>query len=224
MNRTALRFSVVAAFFLMSSLYVGSRELSLIQFSQASKAHQFEILANDGPDSGFSTLADRIVLDACRDALSAIFGRLQPSTLRSKVAKNCYEISDRISYAQPVASYAYFISALAQFEMKDFQSFNKNYISSQKTGANEMWLARFRFALSKRGVSHMSFATQSSYDADISVLIQSQSGLHLIAEYYVQTPDLREGIAILVEKLPEADQRRFLSAVDAELRALKGKS
>lgn len=224
MNRTALSFFLVAAVFLISSIYAGGRELSLLQFSHTSKAQQFETLATDGPELGFSSLSDRLVLDACRDALTAIFGRLQPSILRAKVAKNCYAISGGISRAQPSASYAYFISALAQFEMQNFPSFNENYILSQKTGANEMWLARSRFALGKRAVSHMSSTAQTSHDNGIFVLVQSQRGLHIIAKYYVQTPELRESIAAIVEELPEANQRRFLSAVDAELRVSKGKS
>ena len=96
MKIVAFGLSGAAALFLIPTIFVGSKELSLLQFSQLSAARQFGQLSRNEIEPAFSQLSEFIVLKACRDAMTRIMGRLQPATRRGRVAETWLETRKRI--------------------------------------------------------------------------------------------------------------------------------
>lgn len=210
-------FLAAAGLFALS-VTVGGRELSAIRFSRLPLADRFDKISNSEIPEAYSLRSERIVLNACRRAITATFAKLQPTVLRNRVSRNCAELSGRIGRAEPSASYAHYVRSLALFEQRDIAGFNLAFSLSWKTGPNEGWIAKRRFTLGERGLDMLDTPASVMHARDVALLVSSQRGLPLVAKSYVGEPASRDRLTAIVETLPEQVQRRFLSAVRKELR------
>lgn len=173
---------------------------------------RFDALATDSVDIGLSSASHTLFLNNCYEALTSVFSRLQPAR-RNSVAANCLAATDRITAAEPANSFAWFVGALAAAKAGDLPGMTQRLRMSQVAGASEQWIAELRVDLAEDHLAALSPEAQAGHANDLTLLVQSQRGVSAIAERYVRQADFRERITALVEKLPNAQQERFLQYV-----------
>jgi len=173
---------------------------------------RFEALAADSVDLGLSSASHTLFLNNCYEALTSVSARLEP-TRRNAVAANCRAAADRITGAEPANSFAWYVAALAAAKAGDLPGMTQRLRISQVSGASEQWIAELRVDLAEDHLAALSADALAGHEGDLTLLAQSQRGVASIAERYVRQADFRERITALVEKLPNAEQQRFLQYV-----------
>ena len=160
-----------------------------------------------------SILAKRLVLDACVEATTGIYGIMQASEDRSRMLEHCRAEADRIAAEAPAYAYAHYVGALAAARLGDTDGFNSRILRAQVTGPNEQWVAEQRVALVEDQFAAATPEVLSRHDADLRLLVASNRGVVSISQRYIRQPDFRERITAIVETMPPADQSRFVSRV-----------
>lgn len=173
------------------------------------------VAALSGGDFHYAASPDsrRSMLQACRSSISGLYGRLQVDAVRNPVLTTCLMTAEAIASENPTDSFAWYISALAASEIGDVTRFNERLLQSQRTGPSEQWIAEMRVQLAEDHYDSLTPAVRAKNDDDLAMLVQSQRGIRSIARRYVGVPTFRERITQIVETLPVAEQRRFLSSV-----------
>ena len=161
---------------------------------------RFDVLASGDIDVGLSSASHTLFLNNCYEALTSVAARLQPAR-RASVAANCLASADRISAEEPANSFAWYVAALSAAKGGDIPGMVRRLRMSQISGPSEQWIVELRVDLAE---DHL---------AALTLLAQSQRGVSSIAQRYVRQADFRERITALVEKLPAAQQQRFLDYV-----------
>ena len=177
-------------------------------------AESFAALAADEQVPGLSVTSTRLVLDNCYDAITAIYGRVQPSTKRDAVASNCLRQADAVIQAMPSHSFAWFVGALAALQLDSRGGFTDRLRQSQLTGPNEQWIAELRVGLAEDNFGMLPSDVRELNDRDLGLLVVSDRGIASIAQRYISNPAFRERITVIVEQLPERDQQRFVSTIE----------
>ncbi len=160
-----------------------------------------------------SILAKRLVLDACVEAINGIYGIMQAPEDRTGMLEHCRLEADHITAEAPTYAYAHYVGALAAAELGDTEGFNSRVLAAQITGPREQWIAEQRVALVEDEFPVAIPEVLTRHDADLRLLVTSNRGVDSISQRYVRQPDFRERITAIVETMPEADQRRFISRV-----------
>lgn len=127
--------------------------------------------------------------------------------------KKCEKVASEIIAAMPTNSYAWWVKAFAHAALGDEKQFNDSMQRSQLTGPNEQWIADLRVRFSEDNFALLSEASKAAHEKDIALLALSSSGAETVANKYISNPNSRERIIRIVEKLPAATQRNFLSRV-----------
>lgn len=201
---------------------MGLREASPYFTGGIEDAERFASLAAKNPSPGPSIASERLVLDNCVRTISSLYGRLQPTDRKSQVSEHCLEAADAIVRQNPSSSYAWYVGALTSELTGDTAGMNERLLKSQQTGAAEQWIAELRVPLAEDHLAELAPEVRANHDRDLKMLVASIRGISSIAKRYVQQADFRERITAIVETMPEADQRRFVSHVGSAARQAVG--
>lgn len=176
-------------------------------------AERFAALADKVPTPGLSIASERLVLDNCVRVISSLYGRLQPGGRKTEVSSNCLAAADASVRQNPSSSYAWYVGALTSGLAGDTAGMNERLLKSQQTGPTEQWIAELRVPLAEDHLADLAPDVRANHDRDLRMLVASLRGIASIAGRYVNQADFRERITSIVETMPEADQRRFVSQV-----------
>lgn len=174
-----------------------------------------------GDPIGLSTLSQQATLLDCNTVLrwpNALEMRYQPDDARASMVAHCLTVSDAIASTAPTTSLAWLVGARAALQMGDTSGFNHRLLRSQLTSPTEQWLAEQRVELSEDNLSLLDEHTRTSHERDLAMLVSSLSGIYALTKRYLDDPAFRERIAAIVETLPEASQRRFISVLQRQVR------
>jgi hypothetical protein len=160
-----------------------------------------------------SAVARRVVLDTCLWATTSVFGRLAAVDQRQSVLAGCESYAADTLRDYPTHSFAAYIAALEAATLADQAHFVSYLSRSQDLGPNEGWIAELRVPLAEDHLDWLDQHAREGHDRDLGVLVQTQHGVALVARLYLRDDQSRNRIAAIVEGLPEAAQRRFVSAV-----------
>lgn len=174
---------------------------------------RYASLLNGNLLSGQSLLSKHLVLDTCHEALTGVYGRMQPAETRTPVLERCRSGADEIVAGAPSYAFGWYVGARAAAELGDLPGFNRRLLRSQVTGPTEQWVAELRAALVEDNYAGADDAVRVRHDDDLRLLVISARGIDSIARRYVDDPAFRERITAIVETLPEADQARFVARV-----------
>ena len=163
--------------------------------------------------SGLSAFSKDIILRDCLSVVTSIHGRMQSGSDREKVMHNCQGAIKNITKNTPTHSFAWFTQALIASESSDIDEMNRSLIMSRLTGPNEQWIAEIRVELSEKYYSKLTSQNVTGNSQDLLVLVKSKRGVKTIARRYIQKPEFRERIGLLVEDLTEENQQRFVNNV-----------
>lgn len=181
---------------------------------------RYSALANGETTSGISLFSQKLVIDGCLEALTSIYGRLQPTARRAAVQSHCAAEAQAITARAPSYSYAWYFRALAASLDEDFEAMNAHLLQSRAMGLNEQWVAELRVALAEDHYDRLDDANLRGNEADLFMLVNSRRGVRSIARRYLQRPDFRERITALVETLPQDRQAEFVANVRRSAREL----
>ena len=174
---------------------------------------QFAALADWHMPIGASTLAKTAILDDCASAMTSLYGRSRPTVERQSLLTSCQDLVHYITTDVPSNSYAWLVGALGAIERNDTAEFNRQIKISQMTGSNEQWVAEQRVNIAELHYDQLDDAARASERSDLALLAHSYRGVKSVAQRYVTDPGFRERITAVVETLPQADQRLFVSNV-----------
>jgi hypothetical protein len=212
-TRRAILFLSLAL--LGGGAWVGYREASPYFRSGIEDSERFAALAQAPPTPGLSIASERLVLDGCVRAISSVYGRLQSAVRKAEVNRNCLRAADTAAQANRSSSYAWYVGALTSAQLGDITGMNERLLRSQQTGPAEQWIAELRVPLAEDHFNDLSPEARVNHDRDLRMLVASARGISSIAARYVNEAAFRERITAIVETMPEADQRRFVSRVDS---------
>ena len=167
---------------------------------------------------GLSTLSDYAVLDACQRIAKSANVLLAPSAIRLQVLQTCQNLSTEIANssrqnAYALAALAYFAGAQAQTDVMN-QALKDSYAAAP----NAQWIAQQRVAVAEAHFSVLHAATKTGHLGDLALLVQSESGVHALAQRYINKRDFRARMTRVIEPLPADTQQRFLRRLDIEMR------
>jgi len=166
---------------------------------------------------GLSYYSESLVLDACLNAMTSIYGRLQSQERRVAVAGRCHDLAADITAKSPTLSYAWMIEARAAQELGDGAERERTLLRSQATAGSEIWLAELRFQLFEDGLEDMAPEVQANADRDLLLLLGTMRGRATVIRRFIQVPASRERITQIVERLPEDLKARFLDEMYGHL-------
>lgn len=210
-TRKAILFLSLAL--LGAGAWVGFREASPYFTSGIEDTERYAALAERAPAPGPSIASERLILDNCVRAISSTYGRLQSSTKKAEVNGNCLKAADAAVRVNPSSSYAWYVGALTSALNGDAAGMNMRLLRSQQTGPSEQWIAELRVPLAEDHLAELTPEARANHDRDLKMLVASVRGIASIAGRYVDDTGFRERITAIVETMPEADQRRFVSQV-----------
>ena len=153
------------------------------------------------------------VLDDCNAALNSLEGNLLAPEPRQSLLNNCKSVARMVLAEEPTYSLAWYVDALAAEGLGDDATISTSLAQSQRMTPRQEWLARSRAILAERHMATLSAEAEEAYHQDLALLVQSRLGAAWVAQRYVTDPEFREMITAIVEQLPAAAQRQFLSAV-----------
>lgn len=176
---------------------------------------RFTALVEDSLRPGPSIASQRLVLTSCVDAITSVYGRIQPTERRGIVQERCLEIAEQIGATDRTDSLAWYVAALTASRLGRPPLMNGYIRSSQQTGPNEQWLAELRVALAEDNFANLEPDTLRGHEADLRLLAVSPAGVRSIARRYVDDAGFRERITAVVETMDPSVQRRFVDQVQA---------
>ncbi|MBN9317447.1 MAG: hypothetical protein J0I99_17010 [Devosia sp.] len=214
------RFAFLASFGLCGAGFIAAyAEASSYFSSGATPKESFDALVGNEQVRGLSVASSRLVLDNCYDAIVGVYGRLQTATTRDLVASKCLVQADAISNEMPSYSYAWYVGALASWELGDASKLAYHLLQSQLSGPTEQWIAELRVKLVEDNRERLTSDVLQLNDRDLALLVTSYRGVASIAKRYVDDPSFRERITAVVENLPADEQQRFVANVEIAARA-----
>lgn len=212
-------FSIV---FLVFSGWVAFVEVRPFLGGGTDQATRYQAQVNGSVQVGLSNFSQGLVLDDCLEAVTTIFGRLQPTHERMAVLGHCLTQTRKITRLAPTNSYAWFTQALISSFNGDAAELNSSLKNSRAMGQNEQWIAELRVELAEKERSELDAANLVGHDQDLRMLVGSSRGIRAIARRYLTQQDFKQRITDLVETLDEDLQRRFVERVRAEARQQGG--
>ena len=189
------------------------QEFEVFAAGGLSPADRFAALVQGSYHAAPSILGKRLVLDACLEATNGFFGMMQPGADRTAMLEHCRAEADRIAAEVPSYAFAHLIGALAAAKLGDADGFNRRMLQAQITAPNELWVAELRVPVVEDQIANISPEVLARQEADLRLMVASNRGVASISERYIHEPDFRERITAIVETMPEAEQRKFISRV-----------
>lgn len=170
---------------------------------------------------GFSSKSHMQTIEGCFEATTTVYGRLQPTNQRMSVIDNCDRQLDKIIANAPTNALAWYAKSLMAALRKDTAEMNLAMATGRTVSPNAQWIAELRVALSESERDQLSAANLIGNDADLQILLRSQSGVEAIIRQYVSVPSFRQRIIELVETLDDDQQRAFVEHLRAAVRNTK---
>ncbi|MBJ3783122.1 hypothetical protein [Devosia sediminis] len=170
----------------------------------------------DDQVGGLWTRTQQSVLKNCERALLATRSlevRYLPTQTQEALVPHCRQTAETAAARFPTDSYAWSVSALAAAHMQDWPGMNDALIRSQLTGPHEGWIAELRVAVAQDNFAQLEAEALEAADADLRLLLASESGIGTLAQRYVDEPDFRARVEAQVETQPAQIQRRFINEV-----------
>lgn len=162
---------------------------------------------------GLSLASQQMVLADCAAVSRSIYGRALGTGHRVRLLATCARIAAGITAGAPTHGYGWYVGALMAAEQGDRAGLNRQLAQAYATAPTEQWLAELRVDLVETHMDQIDPALLASHDRDLALLVRSQRGVRTIANRYVRVAAFRERITRIVERLPVADQKRFLANV-----------
>lgn len=138
---------------------------------------------------------------------------------QDRLVSLCGQMADAVIAQSPQDAFGWFIRAAASAATGDMAGFNDAMLRSQLTGPNEGWLASMRVGLAEAHLASLDQATSDANLHDLQVVASTYIYAPTLARRFVADDDFRTRMTSVLETMPPADQRRFLSAVRAILTA-----
>lgn len=205
--------SVVSLVLVSGGVYSAYIEVRSYFSGGMTPVESFAAVAANVQVAGLSIATNRLVVDNCYDALTSIYGIVQPTIKSRAVASNCLAQADAVTQAMPTHSFAWFVGALAALRLEDPSGFADRLRQSQLTGPREQWIAELRVGLAEDNFDLLPSDVRELNDRDLGLLVVSDRGIASIAQRYVRDEAFRERITSIVEQLSEHDQQRFVNSV-----------
>lgn len=174
---------------------------------------RFAALAAGQWQPAVSPLSERLLLDACQEALQGLYGRLRPAAERAAVATHCRDAANAITAAAPGNAYAWYVGARAATALGDRAGAETRLLRSHAVGPMEQWVAELRVGLVEAEYAAAGPELRRRHAADLALLVRSRRGIAAVSHRYVADPSFRGRITDIVEALPEEDQARFVATV-----------
>jgi hypothetical protein len=197
--------TVLAAFSGLSAI------LLVAEFSTQRSIQNGEITHIDRPFYAISNRAIQQTLLACDHALSAPFVHLQPALRISKTASTCNNISARVLRWQPTRSLSHLVAAQAAQASGDLATRDSSLTQSQAFAPFEGWLAEHRIGLLVNQRQWIFTKGTDQFKADLSTLLQTQSGAELLSKFYLRHPTIRTSLYAAAQNASLENQTRFLN-------------
>lgn len=189
------------------------REFGAFANGGTSPQSRFAALAAGELQPALSPLSERLLLDACQEALRGLYGRLRPTKARTAVATHCLGAADAIAGRAPGHAYAAYVAARAAAALGDRAGAEARLLRSHIAGPMEQWVAELRVDLVEPGYAAAGEALRRRHADDLALLVRSRRGIAAVSHRYVADPGFRARITDIVEALPEEDQARFVATV-----------
>ncbi len=159
----------------------------------------------------FSLAATQGALRRCATVLAPPLVNLRPAEQLRAFAKSCARLARRTTATMPTLGLAYYLAALVE-------NFNANTAArdgllarSARFAPSEGWLAERRFTLGM-GLHLPDNAVENiQLMADTAILLTTQSGAELIADYYFRRPASRGFFADVASRAAQTNQKRLLN-------------
>lgn len=174
---------------------------------------RYQAMVEHNIKSGLSAYSQDIVLRGCLEAITSVYGRLQPAAQRAAVRAHCETETAVITQLTPTNAFGWFTRALVAAWDNNVEEMNNSLNMSRMTGLNEQWIAELRVDLAEDNHQKLDALNLAGNDTDIVMLINSQRGIRAIAQRYLAQPAFRQRVTAFVETLPEERQRAFVSTV-----------
>jgi hypothetical protein len=205
------------SFFLAILLFAGSASASyrevLPYFVGGSTAEsKAAFLSARHPPVALSLQAQRLVLDDCSAALSALIGSGKDEQA-AQIQGNCIWTAQDILDEAPIFSYAWYVLALAQSLDGPNEDFQNALSRSQATTANQWAMASLRLWLAFQHWKDLNPELREQMGADIAVLATNGAGRTWLAERYRADELFREAVIDNIETTPANIQRAFVRAL-----------
>jgi hypothetical protein len=162
---------------------------------------------------GFSHYGQKRLMAACMQGMTGMWALLATSEQRKSHAEHCLSYATTYTSHTSLEPLTWTVAARASFVLGDHQGLNTYLDYAWRAGRNEQWVAGLRVALAEEARPVLSESNQSNHRSDLALMVMSRSGIAAIADRYWSDIDFRERITAIVEQLPEAEQRRFVSSV-----------
>lgn len=211
MEAPSLVFGGFAAMCIAVYGFVG--EYPVLTYGDQSSVSVASSIANGDVRPGFSHYGQKRLMAACMQGMTGMWAVLATSEQRVSHARNCLGLAlsyTSHTYLEPLT---WAVAARASFVLGDDEGMNQYLDYSWHAGRYEQWVAGLRVPLAEEARAVLNEPNKANQESDMALMVMSRSGIAAIADRYWSDLDFRQRITEVVEKLPEADQRRFVSSV-----------
>ncbi|QRF54347.1 hypothetical protein D4A92_22785 (plasmid) [Rhizobium rosettiformans] len=195
------------------SMYAIAKEAPVLTYGDQESLTTTMAIVRGELGSGFSFYGQKRLMAACMQGMTGFWFSLAAPEQRKAHAENC--LGHALSYAEntPLESLTWTVAARASFVLGDHDGLNRYLGYARRSAPNEQWVAGLRVNLAEDALAALSDINRLEHDQDLSLMVLSRKGISAIAGRYWANEGFRERITAVVEKMPNEDQRRFVSSV-----------
>lgn len=195
------------------SMYAIAKEAPVLTYGdQQSLATTMAIVAGE-LGGGFSFYGQKRLMAACMQGMTGLWRTLASPEQRQAHARNCLGYALAYAEGTPVESFTWTVAAQASFILGDNEEMNRYLAFARRSAPNEQWLAGLRVNLAENARDILSESNRREHDQDLALMVMSRQGISSIAHRYWTDEPFRERITTIVERMPQEDQRRFVTSV-----------
>ena len=180
--------------------------------SGSTRLPQFVDMLSSDVTLPLSAQGRRLLLDSCDKAMQTsapLVLRFASEAQRQMIVPFCTDLAQAAVETSGADSYAWLVLAMAQIRQGSVAEAERSIIWSAHTGPTESWIAEPRFELIQDHYDQFPSTVRAIGDADAVLLLPGNRGA-VVAHRYVLDPAFRQRAQELIEKQPEAVQRRFV--------------
>lgn len=163
--------------------------------------------------------SQRMVLDDCYVAMNSLQLFAGPTSQRLRIAQQCASLAGGIADGAPTTAYAFLVGAVAAAALGDIAAMNADLGRSQRLAPREAWLAQARATLGEAQLENLDDSTRAGHTRDLGLLASSAKYGGAIVTRYLDDPQFRERLEVILGRLSDSEVRGFLSLADAALQA-----
>jgi hypothetical protein len=198
---------------LAMAVYAIAKELPVLTYGDQQSLSTTTAIASGNLKAAFSFYGQKRLMAACMQGMTGLWAALAPVEQRIAHAERCLGFATTYTSHTSLEPLTWTVAARASFILGDNEGLNTYLDYAWRAGRNEQWVAGLRVALAEDARPVLSESNQSNHRSDLALMVMSRFGIAAIADRYWSDIDFRERITAIVEKLPEAEQRRFVSSV-----------